>query len=132
LAWRTKAALDIGRHQIAISSVVQIEGEVLDRLQRSASGSIAITALQKLLLRDGRQQLRTGQLHQFLFERRNPSWPFRAVCLGNVTASDQFGPVAWGGTDTDPETGVACQLVLCGLYPAGRWAQVHPVRQCPA
>jgi hypothetical protein len=33
---------------------------------------------------------------------------------------------------TDPETGVACQLVLCWLFPAGRLASGPPVRQCPA
>src|SRR5262249_20132632 len=67
---RIEEALDIGLYQIAISSVLQIEGEVADRLQRTASGSVAVTALQKILLIDGRQQLRTGQLHQFIFERR--------------------------------------------------------------
>ena len=35
-------------------------------------------------------------------------------------------------TETDPETGVACQLVLCWLYPAGRLAHGGPVRPCPA
>src|SRR4029453_3537833 len=29
-------------------------------------------------------------------------------------------------------TGVACQLWLCWLSPAGRLASVAPVRQCPA
>src|SRR5438094_4680848 len=91
---RIEAAVDIGLHQIAISPVLQIEGEVSDRIQRPASGSIAVTALQKILLIDCRQQLRTGQLHQFIFERRYSEWPFLSVCLGNVTASDQFGPIA--------------------------------------
>jgi hypothetical protein len=35
-------------------------------------------------------------------------------------------------TETDPDTGVACQRVLCWLYPAGRLAHVGPVRPCPA
>jgi hypothetical protein len=55
-----EAAWDIGLHPIPISSVLQIEGEVSDRLQRSASGSIAVPALQKILRIDCRQQLRTG------------------------------------------------------------------------
>ena len=64
-------ALDIGLYQIAIPPVLQVEGEVSDRIQRPASGPIAVTALQKVLLIDCRQQLRTGQLHQFVFERGN-------------------------------------------------------------
>ena len=51
---RIEEALDIGLHQIAISSVLQIEGEVADRIQRTASGSIAVTTLQKILLIDCR------------------------------------------------------------------------------
>src|SRR5262249_46280524 len=52
-----EAALDIGLYQRAISSVWPIDGEVADRLQRAASGSIAVTALPKVLLIDCRQQL---------------------------------------------------------------------------
>ena len=47
-----------------------VEGEVADRLQRPASGSIAVTALEQILRIDGRQQLRTGSVHQCIFERR--------------------------------------------------------------
>src|SRR5207249_6070604 len=36
------------------------------------------------------------------------------------------------GTETAPDTGGACQLVLCWLSPAGRLVHVPPVRQCPA
>src|SRR5215831_15457677 len=38
-------ALNVGLYQIAIPSVLQIEGEVADRIQRPASGSIAITTI---------------------------------------------------------------------------------------
>jgi len=55
-----EAALDIGLHQIPLSSVLQSEGEVSDRIQRSASGAIAAPALQTILRRDCRHQLRTG------------------------------------------------------------------------
>jgi hypothetical protein len=47
---RIEAAADIGLHQIALSSVLPIEGEVADRLQRSTSGAIAVTTLQTILL----------------------------------------------------------------------------------
>jgi hypothetical protein len=43
-AWRTEKAFDIGFHQISIPSVLQVEGEVPDRIPRSASGPIAVTA----------------------------------------------------------------------------------------
>src|SRR6266436_10382883 len=51
---RIEDALDIGCPQVSISSVLQIEGEVSDRIQRASSGSIAVTARQKILLIDCR------------------------------------------------------------------------------
>jgi hypothetical protein len=44
----------------------------------------------------------------------------------------RLGADSHPGTDTAPATGVACQLVLCWLSPAGRLAHGGPVRQCPA
>src|SRR5215467_14860176 len=64
-------ALDISFYQVAIPSVLEVESEVADRIQRPPSGAIAVTALQKILLIDCRQQLRTGQLHQFIFQSGN-------------------------------------------------------------
>jgi class 3 adenylate cyclase len=49
-----KEALDISLYQVAIPSVLEVEGEVADRIQRPPSGAIAVTALQKILLIDGR------------------------------------------------------------------------------
>ena len=49
-----KEALDISLSQVAIPSVLEVEGEVADRIQRPPSGAIAVTALQKILLIDGR------------------------------------------------------------------------------
>jgi len=89
-----KAALDISLYQRAIASVLPIEGEVAERSQRAASGAIAIAAIQTILLIDCCQGLRTGQLHQFVFEARDTAGPFWPVYLRNVPASDQFGPIA--------------------------------------
>ncbi len=40
-----KEALDIGLYQGAIPSVLEVKGEVADRIQRPPSGAIAVTAL---------------------------------------------------------------------------------------
>src|SRR5215471_3370385 len=64
-------ALDISFYQVAIPSVLEVEGEVADRIQRPPSGAIAVTTIQKLLLIDCCQQLRTGQLHQLVFQGGN-------------------------------------------------------------
>src|SRR5262247_994303 len=65
-------ALDISLYQIAIPSVLEVKGEVTDRIQRPPSGAIAVTTIQKILLIDCCQQLRTGQLHQFVFQGGDP------------------------------------------------------------
>jgi len=90
---RVKEALASGLYPIALSSVLQSEGEVADRIQRPASGALAVPALQKILRLDCRPQLRPGSLPPCIFERRYAAWPFLPGCLGNITASDQFGPV---------------------------------------
>ena len=68
-----------------------------------------------------------GQRHTPLPSHCRPHW--QRPCSGHpsrLVAAVQLG------TDTDPDTGVACQLVRCWLYPAGRLAHVGPVRPCPA
>src|SRR5215510_6411975 len=50
-------------------------------------------------------------------------------CAGPPRRRGAGGPP---GPATAPETGVAGPLVLCWLGPTGRWAQVGPVRPCPA
>ena len=69
-------ALHVGLYQVAIRPVLEVEGEVTDRLQRPPSGAIAVAAIPKVLLLDGHQPLRAGQLHPFVFECRNPERPF--------------------------------------------------------
>src|SRR3954447_12307417 len=61
-------ALDLSFYQGAIPSVLEVDSEVANRIQRPPSGAIAVTALQKILLIDCRQQLRTGQLHEVIFQ----------------------------------------------------------------
>lgn len=68
-----------------------------------------------------------GSRHTLLPSRGQPHW--QRPCSGRPS---RLGAGAHPGTDTDPETGVACQLVLCWLYPAGRLAHGGPVRPCPA
>src|SRR5262245_3836491 len=68
-----------------------------------------------------------GSRHTLLPFCGRPHW--QRPCSGPPS---RCGAGAHPGTETDPETGVACQLVLCWLCPAGRLAPVRPVRQCPA
>jgi len=51
---RLEDALDISLYQGAIPSVLEVKGEVADRIQRPPSGAIAVTTIQKVLLRDCR------------------------------------------------------------------------------
>ena len=64
-------AFDISFYQGAIPSVLEVEGEVSDRLQRPPSGAIAVTTIQKVLRIDCGSQLRAGQLHQLIFQGGN-------------------------------------------------------------
>ena len=88
-------AWDIGVHPRPLSAVWPSAGAGSDRIQRPASGSLAGTARQNILRRDGRQPRRTGQVPQCICERRYASWPCCPVCLGKGTASDHCGPGAW-------------------------------------
>jgi hypothetical protein len=120
-----KAAVDLSLYQVAIPSGLEVKGEVADRLQRPPSGAIAVTALANILLRDCRQQLRAGPWHQLVFQRGNASGPFRAVGLRNVTASDQFGPVALRFPSLDQGLDVVVQIDGIGVcrdlvHPTGR------------
>jgi hypothetical protein len=107
-----KEAVDGRFHQGAIRAVLESEGEVAARLLRSPSGAIPVPALQKVLRIDGRQQLRTGQLDQFLFEGRNPSRPVLAVAFRQVTASDPCGPVAFRSQARHPCGEVGLEMGL--------------------
>jgi hypothetical protein len=66
-----KDALDISLYQGAIPAVLEVKGEVADRLQRPPSGAIAVTTIQKVLLIDCCPELRTGQLPQLVFQGGN-------------------------------------------------------------
>ena len=47
-------AFDIGLHHVAIRSVLQVEGEVMDRIHRPPSGAIAVATIQNVLFIDCR------------------------------------------------------------------------------
>src|SRR5207244_10557757 len=70
---------------------------------------------------------RAGWLHRRLLSRGPPHWPplYSGPASSRATARHP-------SIGTDPETGVACQLLLCWLSPAGRLASGVPVRQRPA
>ena len=51
---RLEEILDISFYQVAIPSVLEVEGEVADRIQRPPSGALAGTTIQKVLLADCR------------------------------------------------------------------------------
>ncbi len=86
-------AFDIGFNNVPIAPVLKVEGEVLDRMLRASTGTITVTAIQKVFLIDGSQQFRTCQLHEFVFKRRYPQRPFFPVLLGNPDSPNQFSPV---------------------------------------
>jgi hypothetical protein len=90
------AALASGLHPLALSSVLPSAGQVADRLQRAATGALAVTALQHIRRIECRQPLRPGQGHPCSCARRDSSWPFLTVGLGKGTASDPCGPGALG------------------------------------
>ena len=64
---RLEEAFDSSCYQGALPSVVQVEGEGADRLQRPPSGAIAVTTIPKVLRVDCRSQLRAGQVHPVVF-----------------------------------------------------------------
>src|SRR6266446_5868694 len=68
-----------------------------------------------------------GWRQRRLRSRGPPHWP--PLCSGPASSRATARHPSIG---TDPETGVACQLWLCWLSPAGRVASGPPVRPCPA
>jgi hypothetical protein len=65
-------AAHVGLYPIAIGALVQVEGQVPDRIERAPSRSIAIAAREEVLLINRRQPLGTGELDPFIFQGRNP------------------------------------------------------------
>ena|SRR5918999_2941273 len=65
-------AFYIGFNYVTITPLLQIEGEVLNRIQWSPSWAITVTAIQKILLINRRKQFRTGHLNQLILKRWNP------------------------------------------------------------
>src|SRR5262249_20849589 len=66
-------------------------------------------------------------LHRRLPSRGPPHWPPPYSGPASSRAAVRHPSIG-----TDPETGVACQLWLCWLCPAGRLASGAPIQQCPA
>src|SRR5262249_50417657 len=66
-------------------------------------------------------------LHRRLPSRGPPHWPPPYSGPASSRAATRHPSIG-----TDPETGVACQLWLCWLCPAGRLASGAPIQQCPA
>ena len=62
-------ALDVGLDEVPIPTVLQVEGQVTDRLLRTTLGPVSITEVQEILLIDRTQQLGTSPLDKFVLQR---------------------------------------------------------------
>src|SRR6266536_2711342 len=90
---RIEEALYVGLYHISIPPVLQVKGQVTDRIPCPASGPVPITAPQKLRLIDRIQEPGTSCLEEFILDHRNAQRPLLAVALWNVSATNQLRPV---------------------------------------
>jgi site-specific DNA recombinase len=85
---------DVGLHHVVVAAVLELVRKRDHRLLGAAVRPVAVAAVEEILLVDRAQQLGAGQLHQFVFQRRDAQRSLFSVLFGNVDASDQLGPVA--------------------------------------
>ena len=93
LSWRTEKAVDVGLHHISIPPVLQVNGQVTDRIPCPACRPVPITTSQQLLLIDRIQDSGTGGLEEFILYDRYSKRPLLAVALRNVPTTYQLRPV---------------------------------------
>src|SRR5206468_11895975 len=89
-----KIAFDVGLYyELELPSVERI-GQGAHRLERIASGPIAVAALQEVCFVDGREDLCCCTLHQLFLQRWNAQGPEFSLTLGDVLSTHQSGAVA--------------------------------------
>jgi uncharacterized protein YjeT (DUF2065 family) len=87
-------SLDVRFHDIVVLPKLELEGQLVYGVQRSHVRAIAITTAQKVLLVDGLQDARDGELQQLVLYRRNPQRAQLAFPFGDVLPSNEFGSVS--------------------------------------
>src|SRR5437867_2930406 len=88
-----KIAFDVGLYyELELPSVERI-GQGAHRLERIASGPIAVAALEEVRFVDGREDLCCCTLHQLFLQRWNAQGPEFSVTLGDVLSTHQSGAV---------------------------------------
>ena len=87
---------DIGFHQVAELAGRQRHAEIAHRVLGAPARAVAMGAVEEVFLVDRPQELGTGQLHEFIFQRRDAQRPFFSVLFRYVDAPDEFRPVAPG------------------------------------
>ena len=122
---RIEAAFDVRFDNIPITPVLEIEGQVSDRLLRTTIGPVASAELQKVLLLDGVEHFGTGQLYEFVLQRGNAQRPFFPIVLRYVTASYELGMIALRFQSPDPVLKILLQVFLVlrrcdAVYSTGR------------
>ena len=86
-------ASDIRCYDIAEFAVMQVEGQIADRLLGAVPRPVPIATGYKLLFVDGSQQLGTGQLDQLVFDGGNAQRSLFSVLFGYVATNYQFGTI---------------------------------------
>ena len=83
-------------HDVPELAELEVEGQLGNRCLRAPVRPVAVAVLDEVLFVDGSQQLGTGQLNQFVFQRRDAQRPFLPVFLGYVATPHQPGAVRLG------------------------------------
>ena len=75
-------APDIGFHHVVVTAILEFVRKLDHRLLRAATRPIAVTTVEQVLLVDRTQQLGTGQLHEFVLQRRDAERSLFPFSLG--------------------------------------------------
>jgi hypothetical protein len=119
MVYSLEKAFDVGFHDLTEFTVLKVEPQIANRFLGPSPRSVAITDRQKILLVDDSQQLGAGELYQLVFQSGYTQRAFTAVFLGDVAASDQFGPIAFRLQSLDQRLDVSGEILLirlCGHF----------------
>src|SRR5437667_6714381 len=88
-----QALRDVRFYHPGVAAALQLDGPCIHRLQGAHLRSIPLTTAQDILLVDGFQEARHCQWQELVFYCGDSQRTLRAIPLGNILSSDEFGAV---------------------------------------
>jgi hypothetical protein len=121
-AWRTEEPLDVRFYHTVVPPELKLNGQPVNGVQRSHLRPVPIATAQKLLLIDGLQYPRDGELPPLLLDGGDASRAQLAIPFRDVPPSDAFGTVSLPLESLHEGVNVLIEMALIVL----RTDAVHP------